>query len=60
MISTIKSKLLTYLFTDWLNRVEDKELLGLTKVLITQRECELDGISNPTGRTIIKGFRQNT
>ena len=58
MINTLKSKLLTYLFTDWLNKVEDKELLDLTKVMITMRESELDGISNPTGRTIIRGFRQ--
>lgn len=58
MLNTIKSKLLTYLFTDWLNKVEDKELLDLTKVMITQRESELEGVSNPTGRTIIKGFRQ--
>ena len=58
MIKTIKSKLLTYLFTDWLNQVEDKQLLDLTKVMITMRESELDGVSNPTGRTVIKGFRQ--
>ena len=58
MISVIKGRLLNYLFNDWLNRVEDREILGLTKVLITKRESELEGIENPTGRTIIKGFRQ--
>ena len=58
MINIIKSKLLAYLFTDWLQQVEDKELLDITKVMITQRESQLDGIENPSGRTIIKGFKR--
>jgi len=58
MINAIKSKLLTYLFTDWLKKVEDKELLDLTKVMITQRESQLEGIDNPSGRTIIHGFKR--
>jgi hypothetical protein len=53
-----KSKLLTYLFTDWLYQEQDKELLEFTKEMITQREYELDGIDNPSGRTIIKGFKR--
>jgi hypothetical protein len=58
MINIIKSKLLAYLFTDWLQQVEDKELLDITKVMITQRESQIDGIENPSGRTIIKGFKR--
>ena len=58
MLNIIKSKLLSYLFTDWLQQVEDKELLDITKVMITQRESQLDGIDNPSGRTIIKGFKR--
>lgn len=58
MLNTLKSKLLSYLFSDWLNQVEDKELLGFTKQMITQREYQLDGVDNPSGRTIIKGFKR--
>jgi hypothetical protein len=58
MLHTLKSKLLTYLFNDWLYREEDKELLELTKEMITQREYQLDGINNPSGRTIIHGFKR--
>ena len=58
MLNTIKSKLLSYLFVDWLNQVEDKELLGFTKEMITQREYQLDGIDNPSGRRIIQGFKR--
>lgn len=58
MINTLKSKLLTYLFNDWLTKEEDKELLDFTKEMITQREYELDGIHNPSGRTIIQGFKR--
>ena len=57
MINALKSKLLSYLFSDWLNQVEDKELLGFTKEMITQREYQLEGNPNP-GRTIIKGFKR--
>jgi len=57
MLNTLKSKLLSYLFSDWLNQVEDKELLGFTKEMITQREYQLEGTPNP-GRTIIKGFKR--
>lgn len=58
MIKTLKSKLLTYLFKDWLTKEEDKELLDLTKEMINQREYQLDGIDNPSGRTIIHGFKR--
>lgn len=58
MINTLKSKLLNYLFNDWLNKVEDKELLDFTKEMITQREYQLDGIDNPMGRTFIQGFKR--
>lgn len=55
MINTLKSKLLNYLFNDWLNKVEDKELLDFTKEMITQREYQLDGTD---GRTFIQGFKR--
>ena len=58
MFGFIKGRLLTYLFNDWLNKVEDRQLLDMTKVMITQRECELDGQPNPTGRVIIQGFKR--
>lgn len=58
MINTLKSKLLNYLFNDWLNKVEDKELLDFTKEMITQREYQLDGIDTPSGRTFIQGFKR--
>lgn len=58
MINTLKWKLLTYLFNDWLYREEDKDILELTREMITEREYELDGIDNPAERTIIQGFKR--
>lgn len=48
-----KSKLLTYLFKDWLAQENDVELLSLTKQLIDNRIVTVD----PTRKPIL-GFRQ--
>lgn len=58
MLGKLKSKLLTYLFNDWLNQEMDVETLHLTKRLITKRESEIEGVHNPTGRTIVTGFKR--
>ena len=58
MIGKLKSKLLTYLFNDWLKQEMDVETLHLTKRLITKRESDIEGIDNPTGRTIVTGFKR--
>ena len=41
MIKTIKSKLLTYLFKDWVENEFDVETLEVTKAMITQKEVKL-------------------
>jgi hypothetical protein len=51
MFKKAKSKLLTYLFTDWVNTEKDVETLMLTKQLIDIRKNEI------TGHTPIIGFR---
>jgi len=51
MFKKAKSKLLTYLFTDWVNTEKDVETLMLTKQLIDIRKNEL------VGHTPIIGFR---
>jgi hypothetical protein len=49
----IKSKLLTYLFTDWVKTEKDVELLLMTKKMIEDRKNEVVG-HNP-----IIGFRSS-
>jgi hypothetical protein len=44
MIKKIKSKLLTYLFTDWVKTETDLETLKLTKQMLNNREIEVTGI----------------
>ena len=51
MFKKVKSKVLTYLFTDWVNTEKDVETLMLTKQLIDIRKNEI------TGHTPIIGFR---
>ena len=55
MTEKIKSKLLTYLFKDWVKNETDLETLELTISMIKQRENILNG-HGPTGRTVVKGF----
>ena len=54
MFKKAKSKLLTYLFTDWVNNEKDVETLMLTKQLIDIRKNEI------TGHTPIIGFRTHS
>ena len=51
MFKKVKSKMLTYLFTDWIKNEEDIETLLLTKQMIENRKNKL------TGHTPIIGFR---
>lgn len=51
MIKTIKSKLLTYLFKDWVKNETDLETLKVSKDFIRKREIEI------TGHIPVLGFR---
>ncbi len=51
MFKKVKSKMLTYLFTDWVKNEEDIETLLLTKQMIENRKNKL------TGHVPIIGFR---
>ena len=53
MIKAIKSKLLTYLFTDWVKTETDLETLMVTKKYIKLREIEITGIKP------VMGFRSH-
>ena len=52
MFKKVKSKMLTYLFTDWVKNEEDVETLLLTKQMIENRKNMI------VGHTPIIGFRQ--
>jgi len=51
MFKKLKSKMLTYLFTDWVKNEEDVETLLLTKQMIENRKNTI------VGHTPIIGFR---
>tara|TARA_B100001559_G_scaffold275723_1_gene246353 strand:- start:28 stop:207 length:180 start_codon:yes stop_codon:yes gene_type:complete len=53
MIKAIKSKMLTYLFKDWVNNETDLETLKVSKQFIRKREIEI------TGHIPILGFRSH-
>lgn len=53
MIKKIKSKLLTYLFTDWVKTETDLETLKVTQNFIRKREIEI------TGHVPVLGFRSH-
>lgn len=53
MIKAIKSKLLTYLFKDWVTNETDLETLQVSKQFIKKREIEI------TGHIPILGFRSH-
>lgn len=53
MKKKIKSKLLTYLFTDWVKTETDVETLVMTKQMIENRKNEV------TGHRPVIGFRIN-
>jgi hypothetical protein len=52
-MKSIKSKMLTYLFKDWVKNETDLETLKLSKQFIRKREIEI------TGHIPILGFRSN-
>jgi hypothetical protein len=52
MLNIIKSKLLTYLFKDWVKNETDIELLSMTQKMLKDREIEVTGIKP------IMGFAQ--
>ena len=54
MFKKAKSKLLTYLFTDWVNNEDDVETLMLTKQLIDIQKNKI------TGHKPIIGFRTHS
>jgi len=53
MIKAIKSKLLTYLFKDWVLNETDLETLKVSKQFIRKREIEI------TGHVPVLGFRHH-
>jgi hypothetical protein len=53
MIKFFKSKLLTYLFTDWVKTTTDVETLQFTYMMIKKREQDVSGIKP------VLGFRKN-
>ena len=53
MIKAIKSKLLTYLFKDWVMNETDLETLKVSKQFIKKREIEI------TGHIPVMGFRSH-
>lgn len=53
MIKKIKSKLLTYLFKDWVMNETDLETLKVSKQFIRKREIEI------TGHIPVLGFRSH-
>jgi len=54
MFKKVKSKMLTYLFTDWVKNETDVETLLLTKQMIEDRK------NNVTGYKPVIGFRTHT
>ena len=49
MLNIIKSKLLTYLFKDWVKNETDIELLSMTQKMLKDREIEVSGIKPVLG-----------
>ena len=54
MIKAIKSKMLTYLFKDWVMNETDLETLQVSKQFISKREQAI------TGHVQILGFRSHS
>lgn len=53
MKKKLKSKLLTYLFSDWVKTETDVEILSITKQMIENRKNEV------TGHRPVIGFRSH-
>ena len=60
MITKLKSKLLTYLFKDWVKNEYDIETLELTKGMIHNREVMLKTIIDKVQHKPIIGFRAHS
>ena len=56
ILEKIESKILTKLFTRWVNNEFDIELLQMTKSMIHSREIELQTMVDKTNYKPIKGF----
>ena len=56
LIEKLESKILTKLFTRWINNEFDIELLQMTKSMINNRETELQTIVGYVTKKEIKGF----
>ena len=57
-IERLKSKVLTYLFTEWVKREWDLELLGMTKGMIASQELIIKQTIDISNRITIKGYRK--
>ena len=60
MIAKLKSKLLTYIFQDWVKNEYDLETLELTKGMIHNREVMLKTIIDEVNHKPIIGFRAHS
>ena len=58
LINKLKSKVLTYLFKEWVEEEFDLETLALTRTMITMREAELKRMVDAANRIEFKGFRE--
>ena len=58
-IEKIESKILTKLFTRWVDREYDIELLEMTNSVITTRVVELKTFVDMCTKVEIKGFRKD-
>ena len=57
MLDKIKSKLLTKLFVDWVNDEFDVELLEASKVMIQQRQDQVNYLVAKANPPAIIGFK---
>lgn len=56
ILQKIESKLLTKLFTRWIDREYDLELLAMTRSLIEGKEYEIKYMIDKINHKTIKGF----
>jgi len=56
LLQKIESKILTKLFTRWVNTEYDIELLAMTRTMIHNREVELKTIIDKVNHKPFKGF----
>lgn len=56
LLKKLESKILTKLFTRWIDREYDIELLEMTRMMIENRENDLKWIVDKLNHKPIKGF----